>query len=396
VISATKPRRRAAVLILTLIGSACFAAGCSSSSSGTSAQNSSNSDSSNGGSVLNLTVGFPDDLSGDNVAAGKEQEEVAQLAVQNINATDKNVHMTLVVKDTQSTASAAVSAIEQLISDHSVNAIVGMAFTSSALATSPLLTRSGLPTIYLQVTDMTGAGNNIVSLAAPGQAQLQLLVDDVLLKQNIKSAGFIWQQIPTFTSNLSFLRSYMTSKGIAVVASEGGSETQTDFGSEVSAVLAKNPGVIIVQALTPQTATIASNLRAAGYKGLIVGYQNIQETAFRAAAGTATNGVYYTTYWDPAAADASAKTMLAAWQAAYPDAGLPDVFGMQAWDGLHILAQAAMKIDSTDPAKLATAIRTGSWAAGAQPVLTFGSDQFAVLHGYVIQYTATGTRLVAS
>lgn len=390
--SHAKPIRPAAALAAVLACSTVAIAACSSSGGSSSGGG---SDSSSSG-VINLNVGFPDDLSGANVAAGKEQELVAQLAVKDINASDPKVHMTLDVVDTQSTSQGAVSAIQQFTSGSSNNAIVGMSFTSSALATSPLITRSGLPTIYLQVTDLTGAGDNIVSLARPGQNQLQLLVDDVLTKQHITSVGVIWQQIPTFTANLNYLKSYMTSKGISLVASEGGSETQTDFGSEVSAVMAKNPGAIIVQALTPQTATIASNLRSAGYKGLIVGYQNIQESAFREAAGSATAGTYYTTYWDAAAANPEAQKMLSAWKAAYPSQPAPDVFGMQAWDGLHILASAAEKVGSADPKKVSAAIRTGSFTAGAQPTIKFDSDGFAELHGYVIQYTANGTKLIAS
>jgi branched-chain amino acid transport system substrate-binding protein len=384
------PRPGSRAMLAVAVGSALMiASACSSSSPSASSSGGSNG-------AIQLTVGFPDDLSGFNVGVGKEQLEAAQLAVKDVHSAHPNVHIKLIPKDTQSVPSAAASAIQSLTANSSVNAIVGMAFTGSAEAVSPLLTRSGLPTIYLQVTDLTGAGSNIVSMGAPGQNMLQLLTKQILQPKGYKRVAFIWQQVDTFVSAVNYLKTSTAAAGLKVVASQGGSETQTDFSSQVTNVLASKPDAIVVEALTPQTATIADDLRSSGYKGAIIGYQNIGEPAFRQAAGAATAGVMYTTYWDPAVANADAQRFITAFKTAYPSQPPPDVFGMQAWDAIHILAAAALHAHSTAKDKLIAALHSMTFPAGAQTTIKFGSDPaFAVLHGYVMQYTSTSAKKLA-
>ena len=340
-----------------------------------------------------VKVGFPNDLSGVNVSAGEHQRMAAVIAAEHINGTDSGVKIELDVEDTKSKPAAAVSAIQSMTADDDLDVVVGLSFTGEALAVSPLLARSGIPTVYLQVTDMTGAGDNMVSLARPGKNQLDVLVDGAF-EGKVGSVALIRQEVPTFTANMDDLRASIRAAGIEIVADIGGSQEQTDFGPQITQAVRGNPDAVIIQALTPQTATMVTNLRSAGYRGEIIGYQNIGDPAFRATAGKAAEGVQYTTYWDPAVANDEAKRFLDAYTTAYPKEPPPDVFAMQAWDALHIVAKAVKQVGSTDRGKVAAAIRGGTFPAGAQDQISFDDDGFADLRGYVVRYTADATEAV--
>ena len=68
-----------------------------------------------------VKIGFIDSLTGPLAFVGVEQEQAIELAVKDINQTSK-VKFQLVTKDDQSSATGAVSAMEQLLSDSSIAA----------------------------------------------------------------------------------------------------------------------------------------------------------------------------------------------------------------------------------------------------------------------------------
>src|ERR1700728_803607 len=101
---------------IAVVGTA--VAACSSASSDATPTTPASSTSSASGTSPSQTVkiGFIDSLTGPLAFVGVEQQQAIQLAVKDINQTSK-VKFQLVTKDDQSTATGAVSAMEQLLSD---------------------------------------------------------------------------------------------------------------------------------------------------------------------------------------------------------------------------------------------------------------------------------------
>lgn len=368
--------------VLTLVAVVGVATACSSSGG---------SDSSGGASgAVNLTIGMPDDFTGANAFAGVEQQQAAQLAVTDANKKYPGVHVGLKTADTQSSPTAGVSAVQRLLSDSSVNAIVGIAFTQTAQATIPLLAQDGRPAIMLQVTDLTGGGNSVFSMSPPPAGEQKALVADGLTPANVKSVGIIYQDQPTLNADRTALKTALSGAGMSVADEQGTSLTTTDFSPQITSVLGKHPDAIGIFAIPPATGTIVSQLRAQGYTGVLFGHEGDASTAFTKVAGKSADKFVLATRWNSATATGLGKTFVDEFKAKYPSAGAPDQFGVAAYDAVLMLAQAASKAKSADKAALVSGLKTDQFTTAESPTLQFGSDNFIKVNGVVVKYNAAG------
>lgn len=374
--------------VLTLVAVVGVATACSSSGG---------SGSSGGASgAVNLTIGMPDDFTGANAFAGVEQQQAAQLAVTDANKKYPGVHVSLKTADTQSSPTAGVSAVQRLLSDSSVNAIVGIAFTQTAQATIPLLAQDGRPAIMLQVTDLTGGGNSVFSMSPPPAGEQKALVADGLTPANVKSVGIIYQDQPTLNADRTALKTALSGAGMSVDDEQGTSLTTTDFSPQITSVLGKHPDAIGIFAIPPATGTIVSQLRAQGYTGVLFGHEGDASTAFTKVAGKSADKFVLATRWNSATATGLGKTFVDEFKAKYPSAGAPDQFGVAAYDAVLMLAQAASKAKITDKAALVSGLKTDQFTTAESPTLQFGSDNFIKVNGVVVKYNAAGESEPAS
>ncbi|HEX5404963.1 MAG TPA: ABC transporter substrate-binding protein [Pseudonocardiaceae bacterium] len=376
--------------VLTLVAVVGVATACSSSDNGSS--------SSGGGTpgAVNLTIGMPDDFTGANAFAGVEQQQAAQLAVTDANKKYPGVHVSLKTADTQSSPTAGVSAVQRLLSDSSVNAIVGIAFTQTAQATMPLMAQDGRPAIMLQVTDLTGGGNNVFSMSPPPAGEQKALVADGLTPANVKSVGIIYQDQPTLNADRTALKTALSGAGMNVIGEQGTALTTTDFSPQITSVLGKHPDAIGIFAIPPATGTIVSQLRQQGFTGVLFGHEGDASTAFTKVAGKSADKFVLATRWNSATATGDGKTFVDEFKAAYPDAGAPDQFGVAAYDAVLMLTQAANKSKSNDKAALVNQLKSGQFATAESPTLQFGSDNFIKVNGVVVKYNAAGESEPAS
>jgi branched-chain amino acid transport system substrate-binding protein len=344
------------------------------------------------GGQLNVVIGFPTDLTGTVASFGLAQQRAVGLAVDDVNKSGRVKITAVQTKDTQSNAAATVAAVQGMISDK-VTAIVGFVLTGNLIASMPLLKESGIPTIGLQSTQLPNRGTNVFSMSPSPTGSLHLLVEKVFVPSGVKSVGFIWQEQATLTASTTLLRTLAKDNGIAVVADQGASLATTNFNSQITAVLAAKPDAVVLETQVQHQGSIDGQLRQLGYKGLIAGEQTAGTQAFRDIAGQAATDYLFTTLWDPSVANASAKRYISLYKAKYPDAPAPYVYDIVAWDAVHMIAQAVDKTNSTDAAKISAELASATFPGAITDQIKFGSDGFAALNGYVVQYaTPTTTR----
>lgn len=361
-------------------------AACGDSGSGSAGSGSGGS----GSGGTDLTIGMPDDFTGANAFAGVEQQQAAQLAVADANKKYSDVHVTLKPADTRSSPTAGVSAVQRLLSDSSVNAIVGIAFTQTAQATIPILAQDGRPAIMLQVTDLTGGGSNVFSMSPPPAGEQKSLVTGGLTNAHVKTVGIIYQDQPTLNADRAALKAALGPAGMSMVGEQGTSLQTTDFSPQITSVLGKHPDAIGVFAIPPATGTIVSQLRQRGYNGVLFGHEGDASTAFTKVAGKSAENFLLATRWNSATATGQGQTFVQEFKAKYPDAGAPDQFGVAAYDAVLMLAQAAHNAKSNDKSALINQLRTGQFATAESDALRFGSDMFVKVNGVLVKYNAAG------
>ena len=138
--------------------------------------------------------------------------------------------------------------------------------------------------------------------------------------------------------------------------------SETDFGAVTSHVLASGPRAVLVLAPARVAAGIVSKIRAAGFAGTIAGGAAAAGTAFRLAAGEATEGVLAPWSIEPGARwDAFAAAYQRRWGAA------PDEPAVNGYDAVRLVV-AAIRGSGLNRARIRDAVRAlAPWnGAGGQ------------------------------
>lgn len=359
-------------------------AGCGSSSGGSAG---SGGGSSGGGT---LSVGFIDSLTGESAFIGTEQQKAVTLAVQRWNASHAKPKFKLVTKDDQSTPAGAVSGMEQLIANKSLVGFVGQDETNIGDGLIPMLHNDKRPMIMLQVTQLPKRVPNVFTTSPSTAVAAQKVADYAYSHIKVKKVALITQVQPTLEIARTTFKSEAQKHGVQVTADQQAAESATSFGPQVTTALSGHPAAIGISALGPQAGTLVSDLRSAGFKGLIFAQQAADSAATVKTSGKSIDGTLVGTYWDAAAS--SGRAVAHAWKKAYASQPPIDVFGMEAYDAANMMMTAAAT-GARDQA-LVNDIAHKPFAGDLEPTLRFASDGFLQLSGYVVQMNTTGNKIL--
>lgn len=341
---------------------------------------------SGGQQPIQLTIGWVNDLTGPlSGLGGIEETNAAQLAVDMINEESDTVELTLQVEDGTSTNPGAVAATQRLLRD-GVDVMSGFAFTQAGQAVMPIVAQDGTPTLFVSVSTLTDRPANVFTMNRPNGDLQTFLVEEYLADQGVESLGIIWQEQPTLADNRDKLLAAAEDSGIEVVADQGASLATTDFNSQIASVLAAEPDAVSLDLLAGPAATTLAGLRSAGYEGLIVSQLGVINPVLLETAGDDVEGLVVPTFWVPSVDNDITRTFVDAYAAEYPESPNPNLFGMLAWDSIHVLAAIVEEIGSTDPAEILAAFESGSWETGMNPEFSFGDDGYGDLTSLIVEY----------
>lgn len=369
-------------------------AACSSSSGGSSSTGSAGSGGGGAGSgKLTLNIGFVDSETSQLAQAGTEQIRSAQIAVKDVNAAG-GITVKLKTEDDQGTVAGSVAATQKVLSDSSINAFAGFILTADGDAATPVLAAKKIPSVLLQVTSIPNRPANVFSMGPPQQSITSLMMNQVVLKQ-VKSIGIIYAIQTTLSAAKDTMVSDAKSAGVKVTGVASSTVEATDYSSQVAQILSGHPDAVGIDVEAQNAPSLLQALRSRGFKGLIFSEQAAGTAAARKAAGSAAEGMVFGTYWDPSVANANAQKFLSDYKSAYPTYPTPDIYGLQAWDAIHILAQAAMQAKSTSASAITNQLTSGTFTdTGLQDQITFDSSGFAKLTGVVLKWEGTDTTTI--
>ncbi|MDO8210121.1 ABC transporter substrate-binding protein [Conexibacter sp. CPCC 206217] len=342
-----------------------------------------------GDGTLSAKVAVINDVSGALAFVGGEQQNAAKLAIEDVNGSDLGVELTGDFKDSQSKPASAVSQTQSALSD-GADAILGFNLTEAGNAVQPLVGSDGVPTIFFQVTQLPDRTDNVFSMGPPTRRVSELGARAVLDAVKPRTAAILWVQQPTLTEAAEAFRSTFEAAGVKVPVYEGASLETTNFDTQVAKAVAANPDVVAIAGTGPQDGAMLPALRSRGFRGAILAQQAADAPSTRKAAGDAFDGLYVGTYWNAAASNADARKFLDLYARAYPSDPPPDVYALQAWDAVHAYAQAVKRAGSTDHEKVNEALASETFPAAMQDEISFASDGFADLGGYVVRMTPDG------
>ncbi len=292
-----------------------------------------------------------------------------------------NANITLIYEDSAGDIKQAVSAYHKLVSVDKVNAVVCV--SSGAKALKPLADRDKI------VLFCTAVSSSSITKGSPwcfrffinADVDAKMMGEYAVQKQGFKKPAVIYINDEMGLSYSNVFSATVESLGSKVVASEGFSFGVSDFKPILLKIAEAKPDAIYIQAYIDSMARIPVQMKEIGLNIPILSVGTISQPEVMRQAGSAVEGVVYTTcdFNTFAPATPELKQFVEKFTAKYHSP--PIFFEVFGYDTLNMLKLAAEKMGTSDAnlQKGLLAIEDVPMAAGIISVQPSGEVSFPVV-----------------
>ena len=284
---------------------------------------------------------------------GQEQVNGAKLAEKFYNDQGGvgGTPISLVFQDTAGDEQGAINAFQTLINGNVV-AIVGPTLSQQAFAADPFADKAGVPVIapsntakgIPQIGDYIARVSAPVNKVAPNALQAALKINPDIKKVAVafaqndafsKSETGVFQSAitDTFKLDLATVQTFQT--------------TDTDFTTQVSAILAAEPDLVVLSGLAADGGNFIKQLRDLGYTGLIVGGNGFNTPNIFPVCQAQCDGLLVAQAYSPLLDTPLNKQFAADFQAAQQKS--PGQFSAQAFAAVQVIVEALKAVNDKSP-----------------------------------------------
>ena len=305
-------------------------------------------------------------LTGDLGAVGQQEAQGMKLAVKEINAgggiDGHKIKLTTV--DDQGSVSQSTAGFKKLATSDKVKVIIGPGISASAKAVAPLADQYKVTQMLLIAQPTVANGTrNVFEAPPPGKANSEAMVK-YAADSGAKTAALIWANNPYGQEGLTDISVAAKSSGMTLVSNESWDPSKFDFTAQAGKVTKENPDVVFLYgAGGTSDALLLKSVRAAGYKGKVVGDLSYAGNTIPKAAGPAADTVVGMTALGYAAPTAEEKKFIDDFKSEYN--AVPTVLSAYAYVGVKMAAEAVKKAGGyTDGNKIAAALKDLNYDGG--------------------------------
>jgi branched-chain amino acid transport system substrate-binding protein len=340
-----------------------------------------------GGGGTTLKIGFFGALTGANAALGINIENGEKLAIQQYNATNPSVKVTLDPFDSQGDPSQANNGATKLIGDKVV-AVIGPAFSGESAAADPIFEQAQIPNVSASATatKLATAGLKYFHRVLANDSVQGPADADYLVKVLHQTKVAVVDDNSTYGAGLaSAVKAQLTVDGVAPAVTDHVSPTGADYGSTVNKVVASNANAIFFGGYYDAAGRLVKQLRAAGFKGTFLSGDGSEDSRFVTDAGGApAEGSFLSCPCADETHNPAAQSFVTAYQAAFGVA--PAIYSAEAFDATNFVLAAIKAGDTTGPA-INTYLASNTWAGLTKTVkfLPNGNVSASVIYIYKVE-----------
>jgi branched-chain amino acid transport system substrate-binding protein len=267
--------------------------------------------------------------------------------------------------DDQAKPEVGVANAKNIISDPDILGVVGHYNSGVQIPSSEEYHNAGLVNVSPantnpKVTDRLYAEVNRVC----GRDDIQGVVGEQFALNDLKvKSVYILHDKTTYGQSIAeFFRQQAQKDGLKVLGFEG-TEEKANFDPILTPIQAANPELIYFGGMFDQAGVLFKQARDKGIKAAFMGPDGLDSADLVKIAGTAAEGMYYTTVAGPISYYPEAKKFAADYKAKFGKD--PEPFGAQAYDSTVILLKAIEKAakDAGNKKPTRTAVRDAVRAA---------------------------------
>jgi len=300
--------------------------------------------------AADIKIGFAGALTGPAAKYGVAIKNGFTLAADGLNAKGgiNGNKIVLIPEDEQGKKEEAINVFKKLIFQDKVLMIFGPTLSNSAFAADPIANAS--KTVVFGTSNTADGITNM----GPFTFRNSVMEADVLpvttkaaVKQfNVKKVAVIYGNDDAFTkSGYDVFKNTLSEQKISVTDTETYAKGDVDFKAQLTKIKASNPDAIVCSCLAEEAANIILQTRSLGMKQPFIGGNGFNSPKLFEIAKDAADNTLMGSPWSAENATPANKDFMAAYRAKFN--AEPDQFAAQAFDAMHIVAEALKKVKLT-------------------------------------------------
>lgn len=306
----------------------------------------------------NIRIGLVAPMTGPQAHLGRDMENGARLAINEINATQpklggKLVNFVLRVEDDQADPKTATVVAQKLV-DEGVKAVIGHLNSGTSIPAARIYSEAGIPQISPCATAVAYTRQGF-------KTTYRLMANDA---QQGRAIGQYAVQIGKRVAVIDDRTAY--GQGLAdevvkaieksdgqVVAREFTTDRSTDFSAILTSIKGKRPNVIVFGGMDPQGAPMTRQMKMLGIKAVLMGGDGLQTANFLKLAGSAAEGVIASSPGLPLSKMPGGTEFATRFMVKF---GKIQLYAPFAYDSAQVLLAAMHTADSAEPQQVLPAL----------------------------------------
>lgn len=343
-----------------------------------------------------IKVGANLEMTGGSASYGISSKNAIELAFKEINEKGgiNGKQLELVVADNKSEAAEATNAMQKLVSQDNVVAVIGPNLSSSVIAASAINNSAKVLDIapmatnpYVTVDQASGKTkefNYRTCFIDPFQGTV--MAKFATAELGVGNAAILIDNSSDYAKGLAqFFKENFVKEGGAVTAEESYLQRDTDFKATLTKIKATNPDFLYVPGYYQEVGLIVKQARELGMNMPIAGGDGWDSAKMPEIAGAAAlNNTYFSSLYSPDDSSDINKNFVAAYEKAYGQK--PDVFAALSYDSALLVAEAIKNAGSTEPAKISEAMAKINGFSGVSGSVTFDDKHNPVKSAVILEY----------
>lgn len=303
-----------------------------------------------------VRIGSVAPLTGPQAHLGKDNENGARLAVDEINAQGlilggKPVRLELIGEDDQADPKTATIVAQKLV-DGGVVAVIGHLNSGTTIPASKYYHDADIPQISPSATAIayTAQGyRNAYRVMANDAQQGRVLGEYAVKTMGARTIAIIDDRTAYGQGLADEFEKAARAAGGQIVAREYTHDRASDFTAILTSIKGKNPDLIFFGGMDPQAGPMAQQMKRLGLTARFLGGDGMQNQNFIKLAGEAAEGVTASSPGLPLDAMPGGPDFKRRFEAKY---GQIQVYAPYAYDAVMVLVDAMRRADSFEPAKV--------------------------------------------
>ena len=299
-------------------------------------------------------------LSGEVASYGRSARNGYQLAVQEWNDQGGVLgrKIELVLGDDKGDPAEGPNILTRLIERDQIVALLGASVSKVSCVAAPIAQAGAIPMVSPTSSDprLTEIGDYIFRVCFTDQAQGAAAADYAFHRLKARHAACLFDTGNGFPLNLSgVFKETFTRFGGKVVAFEGHASGTSNFKPQLARILQARPEIIYLPDFYPDALLIIREVRAMGFKGILMGGDGWDSPQFVRMGGADLDGAYFTGNFSKEEEGRPAvKAFVLKYRARHH--ADPDEHAALAYDAANILFDAIRRAGATEGPRVKAAL----------------------------------------